>query len=133
MNKPVILIVEDDEDWRALLAGSISDLGEVAVAEDYATASALINGRSFDAIILDLRLEDQNDDDAQGLKVLADIRAAETGHNRLTNVIIVSAYGTPEQVRESFKIHFLFDYMAKQRFSRKEFREIVQQALTARR
>ena len=130
-NKSAILIVEDEQDWRTLLSENL-DPCDVTFAENYAKAINVIKASSFDAIILDLRLEDRDDENFQGMELLALLREKEKEKDWNTNVIIVSAYGTPQQVREGFKIHCLFDYILKQKFDKREYREIVRQAISNR-
>ena len=132
MNENSILIVEDDGDWRTLLSESIADLCVIRFAENYSAAIELLRAYSFDAVILDLRLEDQDEENFQGMKILAVLRESETEKDWRTSVIIVSAYGTPQQVRESFKIHYLFDYISKQRFDKNAYRDVVRQAMASR-
>lgn len=132
-DKAALLIVEDDSDWRKLLSENLIGLCNVTFAENYAAAIGFIRSYSFDAVILDLRLEDRDEENVQGMELLALLREREIEKDWNTNVVIVSAYGTPQQVREGFKIHCLFDYIPKQKFDKREYRRIVQQAISLKR
>jgi DNA-binding NtrC family response regulator len=129
MSRGTILIVDDDDDWRKLLFDYLADSYDVMAIEDYVSASAIIQSRSFDAIILDLRLEDQNENDFRGLELLDLLRKKEAEGDWKTSVIIVSAYGTRRQIRDSFNLHNLFDYIPKQEFDRRDYQEVVRQAV----
>lgn len=48
--------------------------------------------------------------------------------NREIPVIVVSAYGTVDHVRNGFKIYNLYDYFSKQHFDRHKYQKSVKQA-----
>ncbi len=65
-----ILLVDDERGFVEALAERLALRGFVAsVAYDAASAISMVNGQSFDAMVLDLRLPD-----ASGLKVLRHVR-----------------------------------------------------------
>ena len=71
MNRPLLLVVEDDADLRGVVALALRNYGyEVKEAATGSEALRLIRVRAPDAVILDLRLPDMN-----GFEVTASIRA----------------------------------------------------------
>jgi len=130
--RATVLIVEDDSDWRSLLFRYLVDSYDVVALGDYTAAVDVIRTRVFDVLILDVRLVDQDNMNSQGMDLLALLREKEQGQDWSTRVIIVSAYGTAEQIRKGFKMHSLFDYIRKQEFDRQEYQQIVQRAISTR-
>jgi PAS domain S-box-containing protein len=82
-----VLLVEDDNDFSQMLRRLLAPQGEaeaefnLQVASTLADAISLLRGWSFDAIILDLNL-----DDSQGLETLRTVRA----HAPLDPVVVLS-------------------------------------------
>jgi DNA-binding response OmpR family regulator len=128
--KPVaVLIVEDDKDWRKRLTYYLrTEPYQLEVAEDHSTAQEMLTDRAFDVVILDLRLVEEGED-FEGMALLHQMR--EKGHE--IAVIIVSAYGTVDHVRDAFKNLNICDYIAKQHFNPDEYRQAVQKAVRQRR
>lgn len=90
-----VLIVDDEALIRWSVAETLADLGlEIEQAVDAKSAMAALERaeRTFDVIVLDLRLPDMDD-----LTLLSTI------HRRLpqTPVILMTAFGTPEIVAEA--------------------------------
>lgn len=121
-----VLIIEDDPDWRERLQEYLrGEAYHVECAGDYADALQLMKEKQFDVIILDLRLVDHSED-FEGMKLLQFLREED----REIPVIIVSAYGTVEHVKDGFKLYNIYDYLSKQHFDRKKYRQSVQKALS---
>jgi len=64
------------------------------------------------------------------MELLALLREGEKERKARARVIIVSAYATPQHVREAFKIHNVFDYVDKHSFEKKGYVETVNQAVS---
>jgi DNA-binding NtrC family response regulator len=126
-----ILIVDDDDTWRSLLFRCLADTHDVMAIGDYSSAIQILETQPFDVVILDLRLEDQDDQNLQGMELVRWLNAKKQEQGLATRVIVSSSYGTTQQVRECFKLCTLFDYIPKQSFDKAEYRQIVQQALRA--
>lgn len=123
--QPVVLIIDDDEDWRTRLADYLKDQPyRIEVTGEQATALQLLQEQHFDVIVLDLRLLD-NGDEFEGMNLLNHIRK----QGQTIPVIIVSAYGTVDHVREGFNVHNIFDYISKQSFERIYYQNAVQRAI----
>jgi DNA-binding NtrC family response regulator len=124
-----VLIVEDDKDWRKRLAYYLrTEPYQLELAEDHSSAQKMLTERAFDVVVLDLRLVEEGED-FEGMTLLHQMR--KKGHE--IAVIIVSAYGTVEHVRDAFKNLNICDYIAKQHFSPDEYRQAVQKAVRQRR
>lgn len=88
-----ILVVDDEEDLRRLLSDGLRLEGyQVAVASSGREALALVEQEPPDLIILDLIMPEMN-----GIETLKRMR--ERGVT--AKVVILTAYGTAEQVREA--------------------------------
>lgn len=88
-----ILVVDDEEDLRRLLSDGLRLEGyQVAVASSGREALALVEQEPPDLIILDLSMPEMN-----GIETLKRMR--ERGVT--AKVVILTAYGTAEQVREA--------------------------------
>ena len=113
-----VLVVDDEPLIRWSLTETLNDCGyQVVEAGDARTARAAIGeaGREFDVVVLDYRLPDSED-----LSLLACIRE----HAPKTQVILMTAFGTPEVVRgaldlgafrvvpKPFEMHDLADLVA---------------------
>jgi DNA-binding NtrC family response regulator len=98
-----ILVVDDDPDWRAQLQWAARGEGrEVIVAESGEQAIRLIQQHDFAVIVTDLRMETKE----AGLDVLKAAKEKDI----YTQVIMVTAYGTPEVSVETMRLG-AFDYL----------------------
>jgi DNA-binding NtrC family response regulator len=126
--KPAILIVEDDKDWRKRLVHYLEpESYQLEVADSFSSALDLIKGNLYDVIVLDLRLI-EGGEDFEGMKLLHLLK--EQGSS--VSVIVISAYGTVEQVKEGFQIYDMCKYISKQRFDRDEYRQAVREAIRSK-
>jgi two-component system response regulator AtoC len=98
-----VLVVDDKENIRKLLARILGETWDVETAEDGARAIALVAARHFDAIVTDLRMPG-----ADGFEVL---RVAKT-RSPETEVVMMTAYATVPDAVEAMK-RGAFDYLAK--------------------
>jgi len=83
-----ILIVDDTMDWRETLADVLSENHDVIMADTYSAAKSLIEIESFDIAILDVRLEDEDQFNVDGLKLLRLIKEQKPQ----VGVIILTGY-----------------------------------------
>jgi len=110
MNEDTILIVDDSYDWRKTLFGMLSDEGFVVVlAESALDALGILNSRSIDIVILDIRMDDSDAENMDGLLLAAEIQNKWPS----IKVVILTAYGTVETVRVAFKKYKVTDYIQK--------------------
>src|SRR5512133_4323325 len=122
MERPRVLVVDDKENLRKLLARILGETSEVATAEDGSRAIALLATQHFDAIVTDLRMPG-----ADGFEVL---RAAKA-RSPETEVIMMTAYATVPDAVEAMK-QGAFDYLAKP-FDPDDAALVVARALERRR
>jgi len=122
-----VLIIDDYSDWRDLLSGLIEREGHlVEAAGNWEAALAYINeNKDLDLVILDIRLVETEENNQDGMRLLAEIRKRHS----FTRVIMVTGYGTMETQRKAFKEFQAFDFFRKAQFDSDEFRRSVQDAV----
>jgi len=99
-----VLIVDDDDAFRNVLAGELKRMGfEVNSASSGAEAIRYVGEREPDIVLLDLRLPDMG-----GLDVLRTIREKRPA----TDVIMLTGHGTIDTAIESIRMG-AFDYVSK--------------------
>ncbi len=102
--KASVLLVDDDDAFRHVLAGEIARLGFTArAAATGAEAVALAGELQPDVVLLDLRLPDQS-----GLDVLRGVRDISPS----SEVIMLTGHGSIDTAIESIRLG-AFDYIAK--------------------
>jgi CheY-like chemotaxis protein len=93
-----ILVVDDLPDWRATLSGLLVDEGyNVQVADSSARALRLLETSRFDLAVLDMRLDESDEDNTEGLDLAAEIRQRWPA----VKVVIITGYGTPDTMRRA--------------------------------
>jgi DNA-binding NtrC family response regulator len=98
-----ILVVDDDPALRGQLEWAARGEGrEVVTAESGEQAVQFIQENSFDVVVVDLKMET----DKAGLDVLKAAKEKDV----YTQVIVVTAYGTPEVSVETMRLG-AFDYL----------------------
>ena len=122
-----VLIVDDYSDWRNMLSGLIEREGHlVATAGNRDDALAYIDeNKDLDLVILDIRLVETEENNEDGIHLLAEIRKRLS----FTRVIMVTGYGTMETQRKAFKEFQAFDFFRKAQFDSEEFRKAFQEAV----
>lgn len=122
-----VLIVDDYADWRGLLSGLLEREGHrVDTAGSRADAMAFVEeNKDLDLVILDIRLVEAEENNEDGMRLLAEIRS----RLRFTRVIMVTGYGTMETQRRAFRDFQAFDFFSKAQFDSDEFRHAFQEAI----
>ena len=122
-----VLIVDDYADWREMLSGLLEREGHrVETAGTMEAALAYIDkNKDLDLVILDIRLVETEDNNEDGMQLLAEIRKRLS----FTRVIMVTGYGTMETQRKAFKQFQAFDFFSKAQFDSDEFRHAFQDAI----
>jgi len=93
-----ILVVDDLPDWRSTLSGLLADEGyRVEVAESSSDALGILERRNFHLAVLDMRLDETEEGNMEGLELASDIKQRWPG----TRVIIITGYETQETVRRA--------------------------------
>ncbi len=121
-----LLIIDDDTDWQESLMHFLPQLEQtVRTAADYRSAAQLIQEQSFDLVIADLRLVDADDNNFQGMDLVRLIREKDLEREIFTQIILVSAYGTPEHIREAYRTFRIYYYFDKRYLSPSKYREAI--------
>jgi DNA-binding NtrC family response regulator len=95
-----ILVVDDLSDWRTTLSGLLVDAGyDVQVADSSASALKLLETDPFALAVLDMRLDESDEDNTEGLDLAAKIKAQWPA----VKVVIITGYGTPERMRQALE------------------------------
>jgi two-component system, NtrC family, response regulator AtoC len=109
-DKPTILIVDDEKPTREGLRAALEERYDVYVAEDAATAMELLERESFDVLITDFRLPNQD-----GMKLVARAKSLPNA----PVCILMTAYGSEELAVQAMKSG-ADDYIAKGRMQIEE-------------
>lgn len=123
-----ILLVEDLRDWQVEIQNLLSSYSySIKTANKLQKARDLLKDHVYDLVLLDLRLEDWNEENFDGWKLMDRLSACrdEAG----TQVIIVSAHGMTDHVRDGFKKYKIHDYFDKKRLDSKHFQNSVAEAV----
>lgn len=95
-----ILVVDDLPDWRATLSGLLADEGyEVQVADSSASALNLLGAYRFDLAVVDIRLDESDEENTEGLDLAAKIKQQWPA----TKVVIITGYGTSEAIKRAME------------------------------
>ncbi|AEB09011.1 sigma-54-dependent transcriptional regulator [Desulfobacca acetoxidans] len=117
------LIIDDDKAMRDACHQILSRLGyEVEVASNGHLGLALLEKASFDLVLLDLVMPDQN-----GVEVLKQIKVLDPQ----VQVVIITGYGTIASAVETIKLG-AFDFLPKP-FTPDDLRQVVKRALVKQR
>jgi CheY-like chemotaxis protein len=96
-----ILVVDDLPDWRNTISGVLTDEGyQVEMAASTPEALGLLHHSHFDLAILDMRLDESDENNTEGLDILAkEIRKSWPD----VKAIILTGYGTPETQKRALE------------------------------
>jgi two-component system chemotaxis response regulator CheY len=93
--RPSILIVEDDDGTRSALALGLATSYEVTTARDGVEGLRATSGRTFDAIVTDVRMPEMD-----GITMVEKIRQAKK--SAFVPVLFLTAETTPDRVAAGF-------------------------------
>lgn len=119
MIKPTLLIVDDEKPTRDGLRAAMEDRFDVYVAEDAAMAMGLLERESFDVLLTDFRLPNED-----GMKLIARAKSL----SKPPVCILMTAYGSEEVAVEAMK-RGADDYIAKGRLQIDELEMRIARAL----
>ncbi len=120
---PNLLIVDDEKPTRDGLRSALEDRYEVYVAEDAASAIGLLESETFDVLLTDFRLPNNED----GMKLITRAKSLP----RQPICILMTAYGSEELAVEALK-QGADDYLAKGRMQIDELEARINRALRFR-
>lgn len=99
---PSILIVEDSNDWRTMIAGLIQDRYPsvaVVMASSLSEARDHLLQQHFDLAVLDIRLDERDERNIEGLVLMDEISHSYSS----TDILIVTAYQDTETVQHAMQ------------------------------
>lgn len=100
MKKEKILVVDDLPDVRATVSGLLSDAGyEVQSASSKSEALHILRTEHFSVAILDIRLDETDEDNKDGLLLMHEIKK----RHPKTATIILTGYADVKMVREALQ------------------------------
>lgn len=120
-----VLIVDDDNGWINSLERYLPQVDQVVKASDYQEAVDKVLLQSYDLAVIDLRLVDSDDGNFQGMDLISLIRRKDEERRSFTQIIVVSAHGTPEHIRDSYRIHDIHYYFDKRYFSPSKYKNMI--------
>jgi CheY-like chemotaxis protein len=124
-----ILVMDDDPRWRDALSDVLRRSGfHVDTAANSSQAWNLLSSGFYHLLILDIRMEDTDTTNVEGMEVLRDLGSLR----EVTQVIVLSAYGTKEQMRTAFRQYNVADFQSKDEFDDNAFVETVRQVFAER-
>jgi len=95
-----ILVVDDLSDWRTTLRGLLEDAGyDVQVADSLPAALTLLEAGHFDLAVLDIRLDETDEGNTEGLTLAAEIKQ----HWPATKIVIITGYDTPDTMKRAME------------------------------
>src|SRR5882672_9540536 len=119
MNKPTLLIVDDEKTTREGLRAALEERYDVYIAEDAKAAMNLLESESFDVLLTDFRLPNED-----GMKLIARAKSL----SKPPICILMTAYGSEELAVEAMK-RGADDYIAKGRLQIDELEMRIARAL----
>jgi DNA-binding NtrC family response regulator len=120
--KPTLLIVDDEKPTREGLRAALEDRFDVYVAADAQAALELLERESFDAVLTDFRLPNED-----GMKLIARAKSL----SKPPVCLLMTAYGSEELAVEAMK-HGADDYIAKGRLQIDELEMRIARSLRQR-
>ncbi len=122
-----VLIVDDLEKWRKELVSILQREGFATASADTSTlALKRMQSEIYHVAVLDIRLVDAELNNTDGIGLMREL--GKRGLSEAIRVIILSAHGTSEQMREAFKEYRVADFLSKDGFTREGFLESIHQA-----
>src|SRR5581483_9647462 len=123
VEKPMLLIVDDEKPTREGLRAALEDRYDVYLAEDAKTAMELLEREHFAVLLTDFRLPNED-----GMKLITRAKSL----SKPPICILMTAYGSEELAVEAMK-HGADDYIAKGRLQIDELEMRINRALRQQR
>lgn len=109
-SKAMVLIVEDQPNWREIFSDLLADKYEIISVGSYNEAlRALERDPPFDVAVVDIRLDDKDQANEEGLCLIEQIN----NRGDPTNTIVVTGYPTIRTARKALRNLNAFDYIEK--------------------
>jgi CheY-like chemotaxis protein len=99
-NHPKVLVVDDLEDWQLTIRGMLKKIGcDVELAGSLVEAREVLGKGKIDLAILDMRLDERDETNTQGLDLAEEIQTNWPA----TKVIIATGYSTQEALQRAWE------------------------------
>src|SRR5437764_1734006 len=122
-----VLIVDNLPQWRDALVAMLRESNYHADAAATITeALEQLDESFYHVLVADIRMEEIDESNIDGMDLLGELD--KRGLSEATKVIMLSAYGTKEQMRTSFRDYKVADFLSKDKFNKQVFLESVAQA-----
>jgi DNA-binding NtrC family response regulator len=123
MKNKNILVVDDMPDWRDQLASTLKRDGySVTTVAGYGEALGELRRSEYQLVIVDLRLSQADQSNRDGMILLDDLSALKIP------AVVITGYGTTELARKAYGDYAVLDFIEKNNFDLKKFREVVKAA-----
>jgi DNA-binding response OmpR family regulator len=124
-----ILVLDDLEKWREQLVETLQRDGFYAdAASTAAEVLQRLDETFYHLLLLDIRLIDADPSNKEGMDLLGELD--KRCLSEAIKVIILSAYGTKEQMRLAFRDHKVADFLSKDEFNNRAFLESIRQVFS---
>ncbi len=125
-----LLIVEDDHEWRDIYLRNARPHhdGAVKSTENLAEAAQAIEEMAFAAAFVDIRLDEDDDENTDGLKVLELLKQSRDH----TSAVMLTGKGTVEITRDAIKEYGAFETRDKVTIEPQEIQVLVDEGTDAR-
>lgn len=108
--KGSVLIVDNDQAWQNILRESLTHLKyQVEIAASYEEAQNILDRKSFDVAVVEVRLNEKDQSNLDGMRVIAHIH--DTG--KPIGIIILSGYMPTRLVKDAFQRYEVLDFIDK--------------------
>jgi len=122
-----ILIMDDEERWRDELSEALTDTGYyIRTAATRNEANQLYASELFHVLILDIRMDESDVDNEEGLDVFLRLKNAK----KTKSVRVIICSGHDSRYRDGFVGYKAVDFVSKNGFSDDDLRQAVERSLT---
>ncbi|MFL5624110.1 MAG: response regulator [Ktedonobacteraceae bacterium] len=124
-----ILVVDNLEEWCKALVETLLYSGFHADSSSTVTeALERLNQSFYHILVIDIRMNETDQNNIDGIDLLRELD--KRGLSEATKVIMLSAYGTIEQMRTAFREYKVADFLSKYGFTKQIFLESVRQVFS---
>jgi CheY-like chemotaxis protein len=118
--RPRILVLDNDERWRSALVQILEDADFlVTAARNPAEVLESLEKGFYHLLVLDINMDSSDPQNIEGMSLLRDLH--ETGKSASLGIVMLSGFGTIEQMREAFRDYKVTDFIEKHRFDDEKF------------
>jgi ActR/RegA family two-component response regulator len=125
-----VLVVEDEQEWQGIYMRNTDPLhsGILRTAKDLVETTEAIEEMAFAVAFVDIRLDENDDQNTDGLKVLELLR--RSGDH--TSAVMLTGYGTVGITRDALKEFDAYEALEKAEIDPRQIQELVVQGTEER-